>query len=133
MKKGFTLIELLAVISILGILSGIAVTSFQVFTNRAKNQTYEDFEKTMKNAATNYFITETNQIPSLGEEKKILATTLIQEGLLETMVDPEQKTNRCDGESYVLVKQEASPNGYNLNLVYTPCLICSKYKSNSCR
>ncbi len=132
-NKGFTMVELLAVIILIGVLSAVAVTSMSKLTEKAKQSSYDDFEKTLEEAATNYFITYAEEIPSMGNQVTISAQTLIQKGLLETMNDPADDSKNCDQNSYVVVRQEASPNGYNMNLIYEPCLVCSHYQSNSCK
>jgi prepilin-type N-terminal cleavage/methylation domain-containing protein len=48
-NKGFTLIELLTVISIIGILSALGITSFKVYRNSAA---YSVSEKTLRDART---------------------------------------------------------------------------------
>lgn len=131
-RNGFTMVELLAVIAILGILTGVAVASFDSFTNKAKQSTYTEYEKTMKSAATNYLMANASSIPAEGREVAITAETLIKNGYLESMIDPSKRDTRCDTLSYMVVRQDASPNGFNMNLVYTPCLICEKYKSSTC-
>ncbi len=124
------MIELLAVITILGIIAGIAVTSFQSVTNNAKKKTYQDFETSMESAANNYLMEYMEEIPDVESEIKISADTLVEKGFLETMADPDKNGSTCDHNSYVLVQRNAATGGgYNLNLKYTPCLVCSKYQS----
>ena len=131
-NKGFTLVELLAVILLLAVLLAIAVPSLQKVLSNTKNKTYEAFEDTMESAATNYLMNHLEFLPGVSGSLAISAKSLIREGYLETMEDPEVESAICDNESYIIIKQVSAGNGFNLDLDYQPCLICSRYKSSSC-
>lgn len=132
-KKGFTMIELMAAITLLGIMSTLAVVSVSKYLNKSKKTVYRDYEDTLKNATTNYFLDHTGLLPEINDARgtKVLATTLINEDYLENMKDPTNKSFNCNNNSYVIVTRKDNV-GFNMDLEYRVCLVCSKYKSSSC-
>ncbi len=132
-KKGFTMIELLATITLLGIMLTLAVVSVSKYLDQTKNTIYKDYEETLKSATTNYFLNHTGLLPSVNDPNgtKVLATTLIDEGYLENMKDPKNNSLNCNNNSYVIVTRKDNV-GFNMDLEYKICLVCSKYKSSSC-
>ena len=132
-KKGFTMIELMAAITLLGIMSTLAVVSVSKYLNKSKKTVYRDYEDTLKNATTNYFLDHTGLLPEINDASgtKVLATTLINEDYLENMKDPTNKSFNCNNNSYVIVTRKDNV-GFNMDLEYRVCLVCSKYKSISC-
>ena len=132
-KKGFTMIELMAAITLLGIMLTLAVVSVSKYLNKARNTAYKDYEKTLEGAATNYFLDHTGLLPEINDASgtKVLATTLINEDYLENMKDPTNKSFNCNNNSYVIVTRKNNV-GFNMDLEYRVCLVCSKYKSSIC-
>ena len=132
-KKGFTMIELMAAITLLGIMLTLAVVSASKYLNKAKKTMYRDYEDTLKNATTNYFLDHTGLLPEINDARgtKVLATTLIDAGYLENMKDPQNDSLYCNNNSYVIVTRKDNV-GFNMDLEYKVCLVCSKYKSSSC-
>ena len=132
-KKGFTMIELMATITLLGIMSTLAVVSVSKYLNKSKKAVYRDYEDTLKNATTNYFLDHTGLLPEINDVRgtKVLATTLVNEGYLENMKDPKNNSLYCNNSSYVIVTRKDNV-GFNMDLEYRVCLVCSKYKSSSC-
>ena len=103
----------------------MAVVSYTKYVNTTKKALYRDYEKSLEVAATNYFLNHTGLLPKINDERgtKVLAITLINEGYLENMKDP--------NNSYVIVTRKNNV-GFNMDLKYKVCLVCSKYKSSSC-
>lgn len=132
-KKGFTMIELLATITLMGIIATMAVVSYTKYVNTTKKALYRDYEKSLEVAATNYFLNHTGLLPKINDERgtKVLAITLINEGYLENMKDPKNKSFNCNNNSYVIVTRKNNVD-FNMDLKYKVCLVCSKYKSSSC-
>ena len=130
-KKGFTMIELLATITILGVLSTLAVVSMNSVTKHAKDATYQEFEETLKDSTANYLLYNTGLIPDAGGSYKVMASKLTSEGYLDNLTDPQNKTANCNNSSYVIVKRNSDVD-FNMDLDYKVCLVCSKYKSSSC-
>ena len=133
-KKGFTLIELMASIALLGVLVTIAVVSFSKYLVKTRDTIYKDYEESLKGATTNYLLDHTGLLPAINDTNgsKIIANTLINEGYLESIKDPKNKSLYCNDNSYVIVTRKNDVD-FNMNLEYYICLVCSKYKSSSCR
>lgn len=131
-NKGFTLVEILAVFAIMSILAGVAITAVSKYTTKTKEETYRDYEKNLKTAATNYLTTHPEY--TYDDSLTLLAQTLIDEGLLDSMTDPVNKDNSCNLNSYVTILGDyADENAYNLNYKYEICLRCKSYTSSDCK
>ncbi len=126
-KKGFSLVELIGVIVILGIISLIAITEVNRYVKKTKEQTYETYLKNIETATKNKMINcikgkEDCNIPEPGDKLKLTVETLIEEGYIEKLQDPEEKGSFCTGYS------EVTNNGASVpDLAYQVCLKCSKY------
>lgn len=80
-------------------------------------KTYDSIENDMVNAAKKYYSSRKDKLPSeINETISVTTGTLIEAELLEEIVDPNKKENKCQG--YVQVKK--LDDGY----VYTPFLSC---------
>lgn len=132
-KNGFTMIELLAVITILGILSSIAIGGVTQYLKKAKKQDFAMLEKNMKTAIDNYFIDHSSNIPAINGSFSIKAKDLTDEGYLKGLEDPDKTGSSCNlDSSYVLVTRGGSADDFNMTLDYKVCVICSKMKSSGC-
>lgn len=130
-NKAFTLVEMIAVVALISILSGTAIMSVSNIVNKSKKKTYQNFEKNLKVAATNYIGKHPELVAT--SSQKLSATKLIDEGYLETMVDPANKSSNCNKNSYVTVYQKRANGAFNIEMSYKICLVCSSYKtSNDC-
>lgn len=89
-NKGFTLVEVLAVIAILSILSGVAVTGVSKYLVKSRQQVYDSMASSAYDAAASYILKE--GIPSDG---KISFSELISSGYLEEVIDPKTKEKSC--------------------------------------
>ena len=132
-NKGFTLVELLAVIVVIGILSALAVVSYNSLIGSGKKGLYKNYENTLKGGAQNYFIDNTGDIPAIGETIVLSYQTLLDKKYIEEFKDP--NGGNCI-TSYVEVLR-GNDIGSNYNLTYKACLICkdgsnSYYVSNNC-
>jgi prepilin-type N-terminal cleavage/methylation domain-containing protein len=104
MKKRFTLIELLAVMVILAIILAIAIPSISNIIENSRLNAYKSNEKMLSKAASNYYIINSQIIPSeVGEIKKININNLQIEDYINEIVDVEDKNIECEG--YVLLKR----------------------------
>lgn len=131
-KKGFTLVEMLATVTLLGVLVSLAVVSYTRYVKSTRQAVYNDYEETLKAASTNYFLNNTGMLHKKGSETKVLATTLLNQNYLEDLKDPGNKNLTCNSNSYVIVTRKDDV-GFNMDLEYQVCLVCSKYKSSSCK
>ena len=126
-KKGFTLIEVLSVIIIIGIIVLIAVPTVSDYLNSSRDTTYHTFEHSMEEAAKNRVISCITDnlncpLPEDEEMQKLYLDTLIEEGYLDNMKDPDSN-NFCEQlTSYVAIKGNQAGD-----YKYKACLYCGDY------
>ena len=125
MKKGFTLIEVLTVIVILAIILIIGVPQVLNAIESSKVSVYINNEK-MLIKSTEVFLSKTfEEFPiNNGETTEIIIDDLIQEGYLNDLRNPEDRTENCSG--YILVTK-INFNSYD----YTPHVRCGNEINNS--
>jgi len=130
-NRGFTMIELLACIVILGILSTIGVMAVSKYLKQSQRNTYLEFENSMLTSAKDYFIDNSEEIPPLGGQVRLdLIDDLIKNQYSDQLEDPSKRGTSCKG--YVDVTR-SHEEGFNIDLSYRVCLICSGYQSDGCR
>ncbi len=130
-KQGFTMVELLAVIAILGIIMGIAIPGVTQYLQKARKQEFETLEDNMKVGIDNYFIDHSSAIPAINGTATVSAQTLINEGYLDNLKDPDG--GDCDAAaSKVTVTRKGDQSDFNMTLNYKICVICSRLKSSGC-
>ena len=129
-KNGFTLIEILAVIIIIGIVALIAIPSVTGYLNSAKDTTYETYEKSMIDATKNRIIDCVSEsgdceLPEGNQSLKVTLDSLIENGYIDNMKDPESN-GFCDQTlSYVSIRgKEVS------DYTYKACLFCGDYSTD---
>ena len=124
-NKGFTLVEILVTVTILGILTAIAITSVSNVIEKSKAKHYMVAEKQMKNAGQEYIRNNRNELPKLiGEKNKIYLRKLVDKRYIEVIKD--YSDNKCDlDKSYVQV-YKYSKNNYS----YFSHLVCNKYDTS---
>ena len=81
-KKGFTLIELLAVIIVLSLIAGIAVTSISKTISNSKQKLKAIQIEEIKKAASKYYMTSDEDIES-GNSTCVNVSKLLDEGYFE--------------------------------------------------
>ena len=131
-NKAFTLIEIIAVIIIIGIIALITITAVNNYINDASNTTYLSYENAMKSAAESNVadcmggnINECN-LPDQKEKKIKKLNSLIEEGYIDELKDPEGD-GYCDPNlSYVEIYNEDASN-----YTYTACLYCGEYSTEN--
>lgn len=142
-ESGFTMVELLAVITIMGILSSIAVAGVTQYLNKAKKQDFEILEKNMKSGIDNYLVDHISGVPSIGNSFTKTAQELVDQGYLDGLEDPDHQGVQCDlNQSKITVTRESNSElgkygeedatTFNAKLNYKICVVCSKRKSKSC-
>ena len=134
-NKAFTMIELLGVIVIIGFLSTMAVTAVSRYKKKAQNDTYKNYEQNLESAAKNYLVYNTSSIPS--DKLTLSSSTLIDEGYIDEMTDPINKSRQGDISSNSNADTNdnsniTSSNTKNIDLEYKVCLSCTNYKSSGC-
>lgn len=131
-NKGFTMVELLAVVTIMGILTALAVPAVTKYIVKGKNQSYETMFKSTYEAAENYMMDEAGLI-SVGATKTIKIADLVNQQYLEPLIDPGNKNNAScaedsdDTESIVVVKRLANSDGGIPNYQYTVYIKCPSF------
>lgn len=123
-NKGFTLIEILAVVVLLGILGGVAVTGVNRYLEKARTQAYEALEETLYSATQNYIIDRGVLVST--SWTTIQSSTLINNGYIKELNDPGKNDgSQCTG--YVKVKR-ANASGTALDTyTYEVHVQCSAY------
>ena len=111
-KKGFTLVEILAAITILGILSLMAIAGYTRYIDYSKNKSYKHMAKSASTAAEEYIMdhpgdaVKTKKVNSSNGKKYVISNsgadgvlfeTLIEEGYLSGASDPDNKGHDCKG------------------------------------
>jgi len=145
-RKAFTLIEFLAVIMLLGILSGIAVVSYnrQLISGRekafllAENSFQDAISEAYVDCNTNFsdkvFCINHSEPISIGEADIVRLEELINDGYINPIKNPYDTNQECDkSKSYVKVVGNVDMNETeNNDLSYNVCLVCGSKKSAGC-
>ena len=121
-KKGFTLIELLAVLVIIGILLGIAVSSVSIYMGRGKKEYYKAVESSLKASGQEYVSDYRSLLPrEIGNTTVITVEELVKNNYIDEIVD--EKKEACTGNVTI---EKIDKNKYE----YYVCLQCGdKYSS----
>lgn len=129
-NKGFTMVELLAVITIMGLLSAIAIPAVTKYIAKGKNTSYESMFKSSYEAAENYMMQNDIVIAKYATQE-IPLSTLVDEQYLESLIDPGSDKDKCEShsESKVVVKRLDNTEGGMPNYQYTVYLKCKSFDS----
>ena len=133
-NRGFTLIEILAAVTILAIISGIAVISVNRYTISTKRKLYQNMEKSVCDAAKNYVMTESLEDEvkdSLEKGITYEAKDLMKTKYLEDLVDPNNKAQNCRANVNVKLSSKATSGEGLVEYVYYVKLRCKGYESNT--
>ena len=133
-NRGFTLIEILAAVTILAIISGIAVISVNRYAISTKKKLYQNMEKSVCDAAKNYIMTESLEDEvkeSLEKGVTIEAKDLMKAKYLEDLVDPNNKSVSCRANVNVKLNNKSADGEGLIEYVYYVKLRCKGYESNT--
>lgn len=119
-NKGFTLIELIIVIALVGLISSLAVVSYNGIMESSKEKVFTSYEEKMISATTLY-LTD-NLLPY---NNRVLLSDLINNNEIDYFKNPTNDSN-CIENSYIEVI--INDDDYT----YSPCLICPNYQSKTC-
>ena len=122
-KKGYTLIELLAVITIIALLTSVAVISYSYFINKANESAYENYIDSMHEASVMYFSKDTSRLPR-NNETMLLSLSDLNIGSIN---NPKDENDKCLN-SYI----EAKRNDVDgvISIEYHVYLICNDYTND---
>ena len=125
-KKGFTLIEILAAITILGILTGIAVVSVTKIIENGKEEHYNTAEETLTLAGQSYVQQNRSALPkAIGQKTQVSLKTLVDTNYIQPIKD--YSDNDCDqAKTYVQI-YKYSQSDYS----YVAYLQCPGYTSET--
>lgn len=116
-KLVLTFIRILIILAIIVIIFMIIVSC----SNKGNN--YTKLENVMENAATNYYNSHKDDLPSsLGESKKITISELVNSGYMKNVTSYVTDAS-CDG--YVIVTKNST------DYLYNPYVSCGEYKTNT--
>ena len=110
-NKGFTMVEILAVIVLIGILSGIAISATMSILQRMKREYYISTLNNLKSAAQSYTEANRKYLPkAVGRSTKITLKELKEAKYLEDIKDYSKKS--CDEEKTFVTIFRYSKTGY---------------------
>ena len=114
MQKGFTLVELLAILVVLGIITIIAVPNVIKTNQKSVENDYNEFKKTVENAAEIYVETHPDIKEKIGTDGfQISIIDLKEAGLInENLINPKNNNGNIEN-AIVIVKREED------TLIYT--------------
>jgi len=151
-KNAFTLMEVLAVIVILGILVGLAVSGYSNYVVKSRNKSYNIAENSLKDAATSAItdcLTENGKnrefckthdvLANQYEHEIVLLEELINDDYMDAIRDPYDTEKFCntgsmeeDGSYVYIINKTNTDNVNNIDFNYKVCLKCGNYKSKDC-
>ena len=103
-KKGFTMIELLAAITILGILTGVAIVAVSWILDLNEERYYSTLEKNVILAAQSYYADHRAALPqAIGQSREITLKTLVERKYLPEVLDYRKGDCTKASGSYVKV------------------------------
>ena len=122
--EGFTLVEVLAAVTILGILSVVAMVAINGIIQNAKEEHYVTAEDQLKLAGQSYVQQNRSSLPkAIGQKTKIPLKTLVENNYIKQIKD--YSDNNCDlNKSYVQIFKY-STSDYS----YVAYLDCPAYNS----
>lgn len=133
-KKGFTLIELLAVVTILGILTAIAVIGYSRYLAQSKDKSFKILEDSFV-TATKDLVADCNtynkncNIIDEATDNKISLISLIDSGYIDKLKNPYDTSQFCNFvDSYVTIQDNGYVNN-NLDIKYSVHLVCGDHTS----
>ena len=118
-NKGFTMVELLAVIAILGIMTGLAISAYTRYKEKTKNNAYDIMASSASSAAESYIMDHSTAT-------SVYFDTLIEEGYLENTVDPGNSNDICKGK-VVIKKGDLGTETKLQSNKYSVSLCCNNY------
>lgn len=145
-QKGFTLVEILAAVTLLAVVSGLAIAGYVRYVDYAKKEAYDTLAKSVSVAAEDYVMTHPDVASKAIEEtsedgtikytinedaaEKILIKDLIEEGYLNDASDPNNKSQNCNGQVMVGIVSFEEKETLD-NYIYTVDICCTNHKERT--
>ena len=124
-NKGFTMVELLAAITILGILTAVAIGAVSWILQRSRENYYVTLEKNVTMAGENYYADNRASLPkSIGQNRRILLKTLVDKKYLKEVVDYNKADCSASDKSYIKVVKYSKSD-----YIYKAYFDCPGYKT----
>ena len=119
-KKGFTMVELLATLTIIVVLTTLAIIGVSGVRKRLENSYYRRVEKLVVSAGMEYYNDHKSSRPfRIGESRKVSLFTLVDEDYIEEVKDSEAESDK----SYVVITKKGEKK-YD----YQTYLNCPNYR-----
>lgn len=103
MKKGFTLIEIIITIGLIALIGTVIVSNLSATYTKNQDEQYENFKKTLENAACTYIDLNMNKTLKKNCQNSgscsVTVGSLLSEGLIEDSDLKNPKTNEQISES----------------------------------
>ena len=144
-NKGFTLVEILAAVTILGILTVMAIGGYTRYIDYAKKQAYKNMAKSVSTAAEEYVMdnpgiavkTKKKNLDGGGfkyilndaRSPYVSFSELIEEGYLNGAGDPNNKGHNCEGKVRIGLVEAASKKALD-QYIYVVDLCCAGHESH---
>ena len=126
-KKGFTMVEILATVTILGILTVVAVVGISRVMDNAKKEYYKNQEENIILAAQSFVQNNTNKLPkNIGQKVKLKLSELTKNKYLKETVKDYGKQN-CDMDKSYVEITKISQKEYSYDVV----LDCPAFKGST--
>lgn len=130
-NKGFTMVELLAVITILGILTTVAIMGVSRYLEQARQKSYDAMLSAAYNAAQTYVMDKglDNRLID-GDVLSVDIAKLVDEGLMEKPVNPRTNNSDCTGIVKFKLKKAASIDKIDAvdTIIYKVTIKCPQSK-----
>lgn len=121
-NKGFSLVELLATITIIGILTSVAIVGVSKYTSKAKDDSFKYLQEAIFNASEEYVMDHKWNLV-LPSKPIIEIYTLYDEGYIENIKSPYDKDEDCTGK--VEVTKDDGNNTNVSRMKYQLNITCS--------
>ena len=123
-NKGFTFVEILAAVTILGILSVIAISGVSRILERSHNEYYKNQEKNLVLAAQSYMNNNKSKMPKvIGKKTKVTAKTLKEANYLKKDITEYDGKTVCDEDNTYVNVFKYGKTDYS----YTAVVSCTNY------